>query len=120
MNATGGPKRRPRNLRDLPKIDRSSDTRDVLAHAAKDAERLRDYFVVDVDAHVTELAFWSEITNLIDSDVYRHIAAEMRQRSTAIPALMNLQPGIAYQGLAGRIPHDDGPRPSPASIPKSS
>ncbi|HEY1506020.1 MAG TPA: amidohydrolase family protein [Stellaceae bacterium] len=115
MNATGGSsKRRPRSLRDLPKIDRSSDTRDVLAHAAKDAERLRDYFIIDIDAHVTELAFWSEITNLIDSDVYRHIAAEMRQRSAAIPALMNLQPGLTYQGLAGRIPHDDGPRENAA------
>jgi hypothetical protein len=110
MNGNGVSKRRPRKLRDLPKIDRSSDTRDVLAHAAKDAERLRDYFIIDIDAHVTELAFWSEITNLIDSDVYRHIAAEMRQRSAAIPALMNLQPGLTYQGLAGRIPHDDGPR----------
>lgn len=81
-----------------------------MAHAAKDAERIRDYFIIDIDAHVTELAFWSEITNLIDSDVYRHMAAEMRQRSAAIPALMNLQTGLTYQGLAGRIPHDDGPR----------
>jgi predicted TIM-barrel fold metal-dependent hydrolase len=111
-NTSGGngTKQRPRKMRDLPKINRASDTRDVLAHAAKDAERLKDYFIIDIDAHVTELAFWDEITGLIDSDVYRHVAAEMRSRSTAIPALMNLQTGIAYQGMSGRIPHDDGPR----------
>ena len=104
-----GAKTGTRKLRDLPKLDRLSDTRDVLAHAAKDARRLKDYIIIDVDAHVTELAFWAEINELIDSDVYRHIAHEMRQRP-GTPALMNLQTGLTYQGLAGRIPHDDGPR----------
>ena len=91
--------------RDLPKITTSTDTRDVLAHAAQDA-RLNDYFVVDVDAHVTEAAFWSEITDLIDSDVYRHMAQSFRDRRGSPPALMNIPTGMTYQDVYGRIPHD--------------
>ena len=55
-------------VRELPKITIQSDTRDVLAHAAKAASKLDDYFIVDIDAHVTESAFWSDITDRIDND----------------------------------------------------
>ena len=34
----------------------------------EDARKLSDYFIVDIDAHVTETAFWSEITDRIDND----------------------------------------------------
>ena len=44
------------DARELPKITTKSDTRDVLAHVGRDP-RLKDYFIVDVDAHVTEFAF---------------------------------------------------------------
>src|SRR5436305_10909330 len=59
--ARNGTKRAPR-VTELPKITVHSETREILAHAAK--EKLPDdYFIVDVDAHVTETAFWSEITD---------------------------------------------------------
>ena len=52
----------------------SSDTRDVLSHATRQAARsYDDYFVVDVDAHVSGDHFWSEIIDLIDNDVLRQI-----------------------------------------------
>ena len=41
-------------VRDLTHITTRTDTRDILAHAAKDAKKLKDYFIVDTDAHVTE------------------------------------------------------------------
>src|SRR5262245_2681215 len=91
--------------RELPKITTQSDTRDVLAHVGKDP-RLKDYFIVDVDAHVTEFAFWTEITDLIDSDVYRQMAHSFRDRGGGATALMNIATGMTYQDVFGRIPHD--------------
>ena len=41
-------------VRELEKISNRTDTRDVLAHASKSARKLNDYFIVDIDAHVTE------------------------------------------------------------------
>jgi hypothetical protein len=42
-------------LPQLPEITTKSDTRDILAHAAREAKGvLKDYFIVDVDAHVME------------------------------------------------------------------
>lgn len=92
--------------RELPKITTRSDTRDVLAHAGENARFLQDTIVVDVDAHVTELAFWSEVTDLIDSDVYRQMAASFRENGETVAGLMNVQPGLFYQPMFGRIPHD--------------
>src|SRR5581483_7763852 len=40
-------------VKELPKITIHTDTREILAHAAK--EKRDDYFIVDVDAHVTKL-----------------------------------------------------------------
>ena len=41
-------------------ISTRTDTRDYLAKAAPTTEKLKDWLVVDVDAHVNETAFWSE------------------------------------------------------------
>ena len=104
--ANGAAKRaRGPKIRELPKITNKSDTRDTLAHAAQDARKMQDYFIIDVDAHVTEVAFWAEITERMDSDVYRQWAQSFRERG-ASTALMNIAPGIAYQDVNGRIPHD--------------
>jgi predicted TIM-barrel fold metal-dependent hydrolase len=92
-------------VRELAKITTGSDTRDVLAHAAKDARKLADYFIVDIDAHVTETAFWSDITKRIDNDYLRHAAQSFRDRGGSPPGLLNAQPGMLYQDLFGRIPH---------------
>ncbi len=60
----------------LNEIDQATDTRDTLAHARAYAEKngLNDTLVVDIDAHVTETAFWSEVTDRIPSPVYQQIA----------------------------------------------
>src|ERR1700730_5171764 len=69
MTSSGGDSSAsPPEVRELAKITIHSDTRDVLAHAAKAASKLADYFIVDIDAHITETAFWSDITDRIDND----------------------------------------------------
>ena len=90
---------------ELPKVDNATDTRDLLAHAAKDAHALKDCFVVDVDAHLSEFAFWGEIVDRIDNDVYRQMAQSFRNRPGSPPGLMNATPGMLYQDMFGRIPH---------------
>ena len=80
-------------VRELEKITIRSDTRDVLAHAAKSARKLTDYFIVDIDAHVTETAFWSDITDRIDNDYLRQAAKSFRERGGSPPGLLNAQPG---------------------------
>ena len=92
-------------VRELEKITSRTDTRDVLAHASKSARKLNDYFIVDIDAHVTETAFWSEITDRIDNDYLRHAALSFRERGGSPPGLLNVQPGMLYQDMFGRIPH---------------
>src|ERR1700761_8807266 len=88
---------------ELPKIDTLTDTRDILAHAAKEA-RQSDYFIVDVDAHVTETAFWPDVIDRMESDVYRQMARAFKGRGSA-PGLLNSTPGMLYQDVFGRIPH---------------
>jgi len=94
-----------KNVRELEKITSRTDTRDVLAHAASDARKLADTFIVDIDAHVTETAFWSEITDRIDNDYLRDAAKSFRERGGSPPGLLNIQPGMLYQDMFGRIPH---------------
>ena len=89
---------------ELPKITVHSDTRDILAHAIKERET-DDYFIVDVDAHVMETAFWSELTDRIDNDVYRQMAKAFSDRGGSPPGLLNATPGMLYQDVFGRIPH---------------
>ena len=54
-----------RQVRELQEITTKTDTRDILSHATIQAEGMEDYFLVDIDAHVTETQFWSEIIDLI-------------------------------------------------------
>jgi len=98
-----GGKRAPQ-VTELPKITVHSDTRDILAHATRERET-DDYFIVDVDAHVMETAFWSELTDRIDNDVYRQMAKAFRDRGGSPPGLLNATPGMLYQDVFGRIPH---------------
>ncbi len=101
-NAVNG-KKRPL-VTELPKINNLTDTRDILAHAAKDAKQ-HDYFIVDVDAHVTETAFWSEVVDRMESDVYKQMARAFKERGNAAgPAQRH-----AGNALPGRV------RPHPAS-----
>jgi uncharacterized protein len=95
---------RARRVTELPKITNTTDTRDILAHAAA-RQRHDDYFIVDIDAHVTETAFWSDIVDRIDSKVYRDMARAFKNRTGAPPGLLNSMPGVLYQDVFGRIPH---------------
>jgi len=101
--ARNGKRERPQ-VTELPKITVTSDTRDILAHAVRDPES-DDYFIVDVDAHVMETAFWSEVTDRIDNDVYRQMAKAFKDRGGSPPGLLNASPGMLYQDVYGRIPH---------------
>src|ERR1700747_2730246 len=88
---------------ELEKFSTRTDTRDYLAKATPTKEKLKDWLVVDVDAHVNETAFWSEVTDCIDNDVLRYIAEAFRDRGPA-PGLLNAN-GPLYQDVAGRIMH---------------
>src|SRR2546421_43798 len=90
-------------MTELEKISTRTDTRDYLAKAAATTEKLKDWLVVDVDAHVNETAFWSEVTDRIDNEVLRYIAEAFRDRGPA-PGLLNPN-GPLYQDVAGRIMH---------------
>ena len=93
--------------RELEQITVKTDTRDILAHARDYADKkgLNDTLVIDIDAHVTETAFWGEIVDRIPSDVYQQMARAFQDRGGSPPGLLNGAPGIAYQDVNGRIPH---------------
>src|SRR5215475_13835929 len=96
----------PPKFRELQEITMQTDTRDVLAHATRQAESHEDYFLVDIDAHVTESTFWPEILASIDNEVIRQMGQAVAQRpGSAGIALLNSQPGTLYQHAYGRIPH---------------
>lgn len=95
----------PTGVFELPQIDVMTDTRDVLAHAAKDARKLHDYFVVDSDGHISEFPFWQDIVSRMDNEVYRDMARSFKDRPGSPPGLSNATPGLLYQDMFGRIPH---------------
>jgi predicted TIM-barrel fold metal-dependent hydrolase len=97
--------RTTKELRELKEITTKTDTRDILSHATIQAEGLEDYFLVDIDAHVTETSFWNEIIDLVDNDVIRQMGQAMMTRPGTSTALLNAQPGTLYQNVYGRIPH---------------
>jgi predicted TIM-barrel fold metal-dependent hydrolase len=99
-NVTGKPGNAP-PITELSKITVHSDTRDILAHA----EPLDDYFVVDVDAHMSESAFWQDILDRLDSDVLRQIGMSLKERPGSPQGLLNTAGGMLYQDVAGRITH---------------
>src|SRR6267142_3963360 len=96
----------PQQFRELQEISMQTDTRDILAHATRQSESHEDYFLVDMDAHVTETSFWPEILALIDNDVIRQMGeANAARPGSANMALLNIPPGTLHQHLHGRIPH---------------
>lgn len=94
------------NFREIGEITGSTDSRDVLAHATKQAAKnFDDYLIVDVDAHVSEDHFWSEIIDLIDNDVLRQIGQQQVKGFGGSNALLNISPGLSLQSVGGRIGH---------------
>src|SRR6267154_2487634 len=79
--------RTPPQFRELQEISMQTDTRDILAHATRQAESHEDYF-------------------LIDNDVIRQMGQANAERpGGANVSLLNNQPGILHQHAWGRIPH---------------
>jgi uncharacterized protein len=92
-------------MAELEKITIRTDTRDVLAHAAKSAEKLKDFFIVDIDAHVTETASGLRLQTGSTNDYLRQAAKSFKERTGSALGLLNAQPGLLYQDLFGRIPN---------------
>lgn len=98
--------------RELAEIGPRSDTRDVLSHATRQAQqKYDDYFVVDIDAHVSEDHFWSEVIALVDNDVWRQIGENQLDGFAGNNALLNISPGLSQQSVGGRIGHQGRKEP---------
>ena len=91
-------------VNELAEITVKTDTRDILAHATIQAEAMEDYFLVDIDAHVTETSFWNEIIELIDNDVIRQMGQAMASRPGVSGAAQRAA-GRCLSERLRRIPH---------------
>jgi predicted TIM-barrel fold metal-dependent hydrolase len=102
----------PRSMaRPLPaQLTKKSDTRDVLARAAKQARErhLADWLIIDVDAHHYETQSWAEIVEYIPDAVVRDIAKSFRQGGRITPGILQTSSWPAHQGIGGRLAHDGG------------
>jgi predicted TIM-barrel fold metal-dependent hydrolase len=99
----------PPPMRELAEITVRTDTRDYLAHATKQAAAYDKYeLIVDVDAHLQEGQFWPEVIDCLENDVLKQTAQAMMAGRGGMP-LINMQPGMSFQAMAGRVPHQSGP-----------
>ena len=96
-------------VRELPvqEITIDTDTRDILAHEAshRKNEKYRDWTIIDVDAHHSEMTSWKEIVEYLEDPILLHLAREFQSRTGAAPGLSNHVPGLRYQDVGGRIRH---------------
>lgn len=97
-------------VRELQEITNATDTRDYLYAASRQAKQQYDDYelVVDIDAHLQEGRFWNELLAFMDNDVLRHAGETMLAGGVRTP-LINMQPGMSFQSLSGRVPHQSGP-----------
>src|SRR5580658_8705250 len=95
--------------RTTQQITVETDTREILANARRDIEtfKLKDYSIVDVDAHHVELDSWGEVLERIENPVLRRSGLEMARNWPHAKnlALSNHPPGLTFQDVSGRIPH---------------
>ena len=89
----------------IQRIDTYTDTRDILAHARRQAEerRYQDYVLFDVDSHYVESVHWEEVCQYIEDPVIR---AQSLADQKAQPYGLVGDRGLTYQDMGGRIPHD--------------
>jgi hypothetical protein len=93
-------------MRELPPFGPRTDTRDVLAAATRQGAAHADWFVCDIDAHVSEDQYWPEIIALVEDDVLRALGQGQLASAFAGPnALLNVSPGLSLQSVGGRIAH---------------
>ena len=101
----------PGSPRPLPKqIVKGTDTRDVLAHAARQRreKKLDDYLIVDVDAHHFETQSWAEVIKYIPDAVIQDIANNFKVQGRVTPGILGGTGWPYHQNVGGRITHDDG------------
>ena len=95
--------------RETQQITTRTDSREILANAKRDIERykLKDYFIVDVDSHHVEFDSWSEVLDHIEDPVLRRNGKTMASLwpNAHNIALSNHPPGLTFQDVHGRIPH---------------
>ncbi|MBM86123.1 MAG: amidohydrolase [Rhodospirillaceae bacterium] len=97
----------------IQEMDTTTDSRDYLGHARRDAESkgYDDWLIVDIDAHHVESVSWSEVTSYIEDPVVRHQAMMyQKERIGAPPYGLNGDLGLRYQDVGGRIPHQSSQR----------
>jgi predicted TIM-barrel fold metal-dependent hydrolase len=95
----------------VQEIDTKTDTRNILAHSRKHAEKAgyADWLIIDIDAHHVETASWSEIVTHIDDPVLRDQAKFYHAEKIGAPPYgLNGDLGLRYQDVGGRIPHQAG------------
>ena len=68
----------------------------MLAHAVRDTTRKKfdDFLIVDIDAHVSESAFWDEMTDFIPSDVWKYNAKSFKERGNATACRMRTRASV--------------------------
>ncbi len=101
---------RTKAVHELPvkQFDVYTDTREILAHARRQAEErnLQDYVIVDIDSHHVEVSSWKEVVEFIEDPVIRDQAkAYHESRVGAPPYGMYGNLGMRYQDVGGRISH---------------
>ncbi len=97
----------------VQQIDVYSDTREILAHARRNARRrgFNDWYICDIDAHHVETVSWSEIVTYIEDPVVREQALwYQKERIGGPPYGLNGDFGLRYQDVGGRIPHQSDRR----------
>ena len=98
-------------IRELREITAETDTRDYLVAAARQQSKQYDDYelIVDIDAHLQEGRFWPEILQFMENDVLKQTALGQLAGGVRTP-LINMAPGMSFQALGGRVPHQAGPR----------
>ena len=95
-------------IRELAEITSATDSRDYLSRATRQARTYDDYeLIIDADAHLQEWRFWDEIIDMMENDVLQYTARAMM--TPGATPLINSQPGMIFQAMAGRVPHQTGP-----------
>ena len=93
----------------VQQITTRTDSREILANARRDIDRLHlhDYFIVDVDAHHVEFDSWRELLEHLENPVLRHNAVTMTENwpNAKNLAFSNHPVGMTFQDVFGRIPH---------------
>ena len=88
-------------------MDIKTDTREILARASRCAEerQFKDWLIIDVDAHHSEMSSWREVVDYIEDPVIRDLGIQFQSRTGVSAGLSNHIGRLRYQDLGGRIPH---------------